>query len=378
MRDRTKTPAACAHCADRRHGGYETAERRWAGLGPYYAMFPAAFADATVLRYSEPGDSVLDPFAGRGTSIFSAAIHDRVGVGIELHAVGWVYARTKLHPAPERRVLERLHWIGRMASAYDDGLRGLPPFFTAAFSAPVRRFLLAARDNLDWRSDRVDRTLMALLLVSLHGKTGAALSNQMRQTKAMSPEYAISWWAEREMRPPRLDPVTFMEPKVAWRYVHGVPNTRRSVIRRGDSTRVLAALRGTMSRAQLLFTSPPYYGVTNYHYDQWLRLWLLGGPPTAARQPRGPHAGKFSDQVVYRSLLTRVFAQSARLCRKDAAVYVRTSEEPVTYRATHAALRAAFPGHEIVRRNRPVEHNQTRLFGQASARGEVDLVLRPA
>lgn len=369
-------PDACAHCADRRDGGYATAERRWAGLGPYYAMFPAAFADDTVLRYSEPGDSVLDPFAGRGTSIFSAAIHDRAGVGVELHPVGWVYARTKLRPASERQVIERLHRIGRTASAYCDAAEDLPPFFVAAFSAPVRRFLLAARENLDWRRNRVDRTLMALLLVSLHGKEGAALSNQMRQTKAMSPEYAMRWWAEREMRPPRLDPVTFVEPKVAWRYVHGIPNTRRSVIRRGDSTRVLGTLRGMTPRARLLFTSPPYYGVTNYHYDQWLRLWLLGGPPTAARQPRGPHAGKFSDQVAYGSLLTRVFTQGARLCRKDATVYVRTSEEPVTYAATRTSLRAAFPAHELVRRNRPVEHSQTRLFGQASARGEVDLVLR--
>jgi len=369
---------ACAHCADRRDGGYQTAERRWAGLGPYYAMFPAAFADATVLRYSEPGDSILDPFAGRGTSIFSAAIHDRVGVGVELHPVGWVYARTKVHPAPQKKVLERLHRIGRMESRYGDAAGRLPPFFTAAFSSPVRRFLLAARKNLNWRNDRVDRTLMALLLVSLHGKAGAALSNQMRQTKAMSPDYAMRWWADREMRPPRLDPVTFIEPKVAWRYARGIPHTRRSVIRYGDSTRLLARLSEAAPRARLLFTSPPYYGVTNYHYDQWLRIWLLGGPPTAARQPRGPHAGKFSDQIAYGTLLTRVFMQSARLCRRDATVYVRTSDEPVTYAATRSSLRAAFPTHELVRRNRPVEHSQTRLFGQSSARGEVDLVLHAA
>jgi hypothetical protein len=33
----------------------------------------------------------------------------------------------------------------------------------------------------------------------------------------------------------------------------------------------------------LLFTSPPYYGVVTYHSDQWLRGWLLGGEPRPVR-----------------------------------------------------------------------------------------------
>ena len=40
------------------------------------------------------------------------------------------------------------------------------------------------------------------------------------------------------------------------------------------------------------------YSSTNYHYDQWLRLWLLGGPPNAARIG-GRHRGKFEDRAGY-------------------------------------------------------------------------------
>ena len=47
---------------------------------------------------------------------------------------------------------------------------------------------------------------MALILVYLHGKHDASLSNQMRQTKAMAPRYAVNWWRERGLRPPSLDP----------------------------------------------------------------------------------------------------------------------------------------------------------------------------
>ena len=77
-------------------GAYATAENRWAGVGPYYAMFPVEFADRVVRRYTAPGDIVLDPFAGRGTAIFSAATQQRTGIGIEVNAVGWVYSRAQL------------------------------------------------------------------------------------------------------------------------------------------------------------------------------------------------------------------------------------------------------------------------------------------
>src|SRR4051812_1712999 len=89
-------------------GKYATAESRWAGVGPYYAMFPMSFADAVVAAHSSRGDTVLDPFSGRGTAIYSAAIAGRHGVGIELNPVGWVYASAKLAPAPSDEVCRRI------------------------------------------------------------------------------------------------------------------------------------------------------------------------------------------------------------------------------------------------------------------------------
>ena len=67
---------------------YGTAEARWAGVGPYYAMFPTTFADEVVREYTQIGDAVLDPFAGRGTAIYSAAIQQRHAVGVEINPVG--------------------------------------------------------------------------------------------------------------------------------------------------------------------------------------------------------------------------------------------------------------------------------------------------
>ncbi len=231
-----------------------------------------------------------------------------------------------------------------------------------------------------------NRTAMAFILIHLHGKVSDSLSNQMRQTKAMAPRYAVKWWKERDLKPPNLDPLEFFKKKLDWRYSKGVPWCQTSKVYLGDSTSVLPALRGDLSRrelgrASLLLTSPPYFGITNYHYDQWIRLWLLGGPPTDRRvgtRYSGKHRDKFAHAEAYRYLLGRVFKSAALLMKKDACIYVRTDWREPTLSITKATLKAAFPTHEFKRVNRPlIGETQTRLFGHYDPRfGEVDLVLR--
>ena len=36
-------------------------------------------------------------------------------------------------------------------------------------------------------------------------------------------------------------------------------------------------LRSYRGKVKLVITSPPYLDITDYHEDQWLRLWFLGG-----------------------------------------------------------------------------------------------------
>jgi len=359
---------------------FTTAADRWAGIGPYYAMFPASFADRVIARYTRPGQAVLDPFAGRGTAVFSAAVQGRCGIGIEINPVGWVYARTKLKPAERELVERRLAFIEGRARRYRREADELPRFFHHCFVRDVRAYLLAARAELDWRRSNVDRTTMALLLVYLHGKAGFALSNQMRQTKSMSPAYAVRWWKNHGLRPPDVDPRKFLEDRLDWRYAKGVPDCHSaSRAYLANSAYRLAGLHQDMPhRAGLLFTSPPYFGLTNYHYDQWLRLWLLGEEPNARRKP-GRHRAKFENRERYAQLLNTVFARAAELCTPNATIYVRTGRQKITCTTTRRVLRAVFPRHRMIRRVRPFRRpTQTRLFGDHSVKlGEIDFVLRP-
>jgi hypothetical protein len=45
----------------------------------------------------------------------------------------------------------------------------------------------------------------------------------------------------------------------------------------GDVRRAASILKSYREEVKLVVTSPPYLDITDYHEDQWLRLWFLGG-----------------------------------------------------------------------------------------------------
>lgn len=357
---------------------YGTAASRWAGVGPYYAMFPVSFATAVVKEYTNSGDCIFDPFAGRATSLFAAASEGRFGLGIEINPVGWIYGKAKLQTAEREDVEERIRLLGRKSPNYRVAAKKLPEFFHSCFCPEVQEFLLAARDLLNWRQKKADWTTMALLMIDLHGKRESSLSNQMRQTKAMSPQYAINWWKERNLKPPVRDPVEFMLKKVEWRYAKGHLAPGSGEIYLGDCQAILTYLGKCppKTKSSLLFTSPPYYGVTNYFYDQWLRLWLLGGPEKPCSSGE-PCKRKFENKKQYIDMLCQVFAKSKSLLKHNAIVFIRTDARQFTKEATIEALESAFPSKRLRSEKYSLpDFSQTSLFdSDLKPKGEVDFLM---
>jgi hypothetical protein len=347
-------------------------------------MFPIDFAREVISAYTQVGDLVLDPFCGRGTSVFCAGEAGRDGLGIEINPVGWLYAYVKTKPADREQVAARFHEIARLASLSDPEIADLPRFFRWCFCPEVLSFLIACRRHLAWQSNRVDATAMGFVILHLHGridKSGKpqALSNQMRQTKSMSQEYSIRWWKEHGFtKPPNLDPVGFLKDRMIWRYKNGAPMLRDCVVKLGDARAVLNRLPERLEgQFRLLFTSPPYSAVTSYYFDQWLRLWMLGDTATPSRAGVA-WKSRFENRAEYQKLIESVFERSARLMADDAVIYVRTDARTFTRKVTLDALRKAFPRKRVTVRRRPFNHStQTALFGDASKKpGEVDIILR--
>lgn len=360
-----------------------TAIGRWSGLGPYYAMFPKEFAFSVVENYSKPGDAIIDPFAGRASSIYAAAAMQRSGVGIEINPVGWLYGYVKLKPALKDNVIKRIKNLSVLARLIEQQkLDELPEFFHACYSPDVLRYLIAARDELSWKRSKVDATLMAIILVNLHGRRENSLSNQMRQGKSMSPDYSINWWKKKQLIPPEINPVEFLINRVQWRYAKGTPNLKNGSVILGDSTCLITKLVnkvscGTQKPFNLLFTSPPYYKITNYHYDQWLRLWMLGGSNTP-NWISEKWQNRFESKTAYRELLEQVFSKCAEIVDSKATIYVRTDAREFTRETTLKVLREVFHKKSLEIVSRPYEKDtQTALFGDKSKKpGEIDIIMK--
>jgi DNA modification methylase len=53
--------------------------------GAHFATMPTKLVEPCILAGSKPGDTVLDPFCGSGTTLAVALKHGRCGVGVELN-----------------------------------------------------------------------------------------------------------------------------------------------------------------------------------------------------------------------------------------------------------------------------------------------------
>lgn len=361
--------------------GYNTAETRWARFGPYYAMFPIDFAFDVINKYSKEGDFIIDPFAGRCSSVYAGGVLGRHSLGIEINPVGWLYGSVKLNPANKESVVDRLMEIDNEKQRYENQISMMPEFFRFCYCDNVLLFLLAAREKLSWKENDIDATLMSILLVYLHGKLGEGLSNQMRMTKAMGPNYSINWWKNNHYNnPPEIDPLELIKKKIDWRYKKGTPRIFDSRVLLGDSVLELPKLIEQSEKHNikfsLLFTSPPYCDVTDYHADQWLRLWLLGGPEYPQKVSE-PNKGRFVSKDKYYNLLENVFSDCANLMEEKSTIYVRTDRRNYTFETTLEILQKYFPRHSTKIKNQLfTKRTQTQLHGNTSnEKGEIDIIL---
>ncbi len=258
---------------------------RFHSLCPYFAMFPETFAERWIEELTRPGDSILDPFCGRGTAPFQALLMGRRAVASDVNPVAYCVTRAKTTAPRPAQLRGRLTYLERVFcdTDWEAERRRLPLFFRAAYHPRTLRRILFLRHSLRWRESRGDCMLAALMLGSMHGETRSPsyLSNQMPRTISTKPQYSIRFWRERGMRPPLRDPFAILRERVAFRYATPPPG--------GDATifnidmRELPRMLPSRSSIRCVITSPPYMDVTSFEEDQWLRLWFLGGPTQPQR-----------------------------------------------------------------------------------------------
>ena len=278
----------------------------------YLAMFPAALTHAFIARYSRPGDVVLDPFSGRGTTPLQACAEGRIGVGNDLNPMAHLLTAAKVDPPSPaelatRIAILRVRWsveaprwqaLADAVIAHPDdrgtvvpaaGGRGepapVPAEVALAFHPATLAQVLFVRAALQ-TDERTDRFLAAALTGILHGRSQTYLSDIMPNSFSMAPRYVRDFVARTGFQASERDLFACLDAKLR-RLLRQGPPPVRGIALLGDArdagTRARLALRerSLPDRARLVVASPPYLRVVKYGYYNWLRLWFLGVDPDA-------------------------------------------------------------------------------------------------
>lgn len=293
---------------------------------PYFTMFPLEYPLRVLKKHKKDNPVVLDPFCGRGTTLFAARNMGMSAWGIDSSPVAVAIAKAKLASCDIDAPIKLAEDLIKSTDPIDTPKS---PFFRHAYHSKTLHDLCALREALLALSDESDASIIlrAAALGCLHGplpkntKNAGYFSNQMPRTYASKPDYAVRYWKEKGLKAPKIDVMTVLRRKIERLIgLHSTsPNSILQVFQ-GDSQE--ADSYSTISAIpSLIITSPPYYGMRTYVQDQWLRNWFLGGPSEIdyTAGPQLNHGGK----DVFAKSLGSVWGNIASNSADHLEMYVR-------------------------------------------------------
>jgi site-specific DNA-methyltransferase (cytosine-N4-specific) len=241
-------------------------------LHPWPARFVPQIPRRAIARWTRPGERVLDPFAGGGTTLLEAALADRPSTGIDNNAVACLVARAKTR-AWRRVDLEPLRTLAR-ALARGDALgtaADVPDYPNRDhwFSPEALQDLGQLRARV--RAEPEPRRTLALAVFSsivLRASRQDSDTRYARTDRVYRSGSALRWFARR------LEDATERAAALV-----GRPRARADVLH-ADARALAGVPPGSVS---LVVTSPPYLNAYDYHKYHRHRLHWIDGDVAMAR-----------------------------------------------------------------------------------------------
>jgi hypothetical protein len=339
-------------------------------------MFPETFAKKWIDRLTVPGDVVLDPFSGRGTTALTAVLAGRRSIATDVNDVAYCLTKAKTQAPALRQIQNRVGYLRRSFNAKEWSRRTtrMEEFFRVAYSETTLAQLLFFRERLRWKESRVDCMIAALVLGSLHGESQRStryLSNQMPRTISTKPRYSVKFWQRHGLVAPERDVFDTICAQARYRYESPLP-VGKSTVFHADMRKLPWFTSSLDDPITCVITSPPYLDVTNFEEDQWLRLWFLGGPPYPTTN-RISRDDRYSGRTEYWSFISDMWRSLGALLAPKAHVVIRIGSRT----ESPASLKKSLIGCAILSKRKvtltslrvsQIRNRQTRSF-RPGARG---------
>ena len=238
----------------------------------YMAMFPPSLPYYFINKYSKIGDTILDPFSGRGTTILEACLLNRLGIGNDLNPLAFLLTKAKSNVPLKSSVFRRIHFLekkfGKTINKIDVSKE--EPNIRMIFNDYTLKQLVFLKNNLKINQSNVDAFIAALVVGIIHGGSEGYLSLKMPNTFSMAPNYVKNYINQHRLTKPKRDTFSLLKKKLERCYQRPL---QRGKVYRQDAKKIT---RVKDSSIDLVMTSPPYTRVIKYGQFNWIRLWFLG------------------------------------------------------------------------------------------------------
>ncbi len=247
----------------------------------YRACFKPQLPRFFIELLTRLGDTVYDPFSGRGTTVIEAALLGRSVVGNDVNPLSKILTLPRLR-VPEIEALEqRLKEIPIEKSASAD--LDLSMFY----HRQTLREIVSLKNYLAMRPAQTDQDDLDswIRMVATNRLTGH--SPGFFSVYTMPPNQAVSAESQKRINQKRSQEPEYRDTKAiilkkSKQLLNNLsPSQRNNLSRAADRARFLiedARHTSTIpsSSAQLTVTSPPFLDVVQYAQDNWLRCWFNG------------------------------------------------------------------------------------------------------
>jgi hypothetical protein len=291
----------------------------------YRACFKPQLPRFFIERLTRPGDTVYDPFMGRGTTLLEAALLSRVPVGCDINPLSRILVEPRLRPPSLEAVRQRLSSVDWRAEAESpDDLRTFYHRDTLQEISALKAYLLRKVDS--GSLDAVDSWIRMVAVNRLTGHSPGFFS-----VYTLPPNQAVSVAAQQKINadrnqvPPRRNVPKLILAKSRSLLKDCHERTRRALAGIDGRYQLLtepAAHTSAIdsSSVDLVVTSPPFLDVVNYAGDNWLRCWFCGIDPAGVRLT------VLKKIEEWRDAMTRVFVELGRVLKAGGHVAFEVGE----------------------------------------------------
>jgi hypothetical protein len=298
-------------------------------LHPYHGKFIPQLVEALFDRYFAPGDHVLDPFAGSGTTLVQALESGLDATGIDVAAFNCLLMRVKTASYDLVRLGQELREVAARVDALP-GRRGPASGYLREWYAPqAAAELLAFRELI---SEYRHRDVLRVILSRAARSARRAAHFDLEAPKA--PQLG-EYWCHKHRRPCRpveraagflrrytLDTLARIE-----QFARVREPARTAVVVHGDARE--APLAGIFDG---VVTSPPYPGLIDYHEQHRYAYELLGLDDRREREIGAAAAGaSLTALEAYRTGIAAALRRAAGALRPGAPVLVVVNDRRHLY-----------------------------------------------